>query len=381
MKPLDRHSSSRRRFLRLAGITGAYGALYGLTTASRSSKQSAKNPGSIHEASYYESLPDSLVRCKLCPRHCVVPDGARGHCGVRENRNGRYFTLVYGSPVAINNDPIEKKPLFHVHPGEKAFSIATVGCNLNCKFCQNWDISQATPDDVTTKYISPQSIAEGAAKAESKVVAYTYNEPTIFYEYMFDCAKAAQERGIGNIVISNGFIESEPQTKLLPLLTAYKIDLKAFTQEFYGKVCNGQLASVKSSLQRLKDNGIWFEIVVLLIPTLNDGMDEIKRMTNWIATKLGHSVPVHFSRFHPMYKLRNLPPTPSATLMKARSTAMQEGCKFVYVGNLPGNEGSHTYCPDCKKILIRRYGHMVMENHLKDGKCPDCSNSIPGVWI
>jgi pyruvate formate lyase activating enzyme len=332
------------------------------------------------DARYYEELSDQRIRCGLCPRRCVVPDGMRGHCGVRENRKGKYYTLVYGYPVAVNNDPIEKKPLFHVHPGSKAFSIATVGCNIDCKFCQNWDISQAEPDDVKARYTPPEAIAAAAVEASSKVVAYTYNEPTIFYEYMFDCARAASERGIGNVVISNGFIEAAPQKDLLPLLTAYKIDLKAFTQEFYGRICNGHIEPVKASLKRLKDNNIWFEIVVLLIPTLNDSMDDIKRMASWIATTLGPSVPIHFTRFHPMYKLRNLPRTPPKTLRAARKTAMDEGCRFVYVGNLPGNEGSHTYCPDCKDVLIRRYGHMVIANNLKSGACPGCGCTIPGVW-
>jgi len=373
------HQTSRRDFLQAAGIAGMAGAFCGLQHTALGEPGAALLPA--REALYYKPLANQMVRCGLCPRHCIVSPGDRGHCGVRENRDGRYYTLVYGRPVAVNNDPIEKKPLFHVYPGTKAFSIATVGCNIDCKFCQNWDISQAGPEAAKDRpYASPERVAEVAASAGSSVVAYTYNEPTIFYEYMTDCAKATKARGLGNVVISNGFIAPEPHEALLPNLTAYKVDLKAFTADFYRNICNGRIDPVKATLKRLKDNGIWFEIVNLMIPTLNDDMDDIKRMANWVATELGDSVPIHFTRFHPMYKIRNLPRTPPATLAAARKTAMQEGCKFIYTGNLPGNEGEHTYCPKCKKPLIKRYGHMVIENRLKDGNCPDCGCAIPGVW-
>jgi len=370
--------ASRRDFLQALGLAGLAGGICGAPGSAYGTAATDLLPA--REALYYKPMAHRLVRCGLCPRHCVVSPGERGHCGVRENRDGKYVTLVYGRPVAINNDPIEKKPLFHVYPGSKAFSIATVGCNIDCKCCQNWDISQAKPEVAKGPLVSPERIADAAQAAGSKVVAYTYNEPTIFYEYMTDCAKATKARGLGNVVISNGFIEAAPHQALLPSLTAYKVDLKAFTQDFYGNICNGRIDPVKATLRRLKDNGVWFEIVNLMIPTLNDNMDDIKRMANWVATELSPDVPIHFTRFHPMYKLRNLPRTPPATLAAARETAMQEGCKFVYTGNLPGNEGEHTYCPLCKKVVIKRYGHMVVENRLNDGACPDCTCAIPGVW-
>jgi len=333
-----------------------------------------------HEASFYDKLEENKVKCRLCPRECVTDPGKRGHCGVRENRDGTYYSLVYGRPVSVNNDPIEKKPLFHVHPGSKAFSLATVGCNIDCKFCQNHEISQASPDDVRPPYAPPELVANAARQAGSKVVAYTYSEPTVFFEYMHDCAAAAKERGIGNVVISNGFIQEAPLKKLLPLLTAYKVDFKAFSQNFYAKQCEGRLKPVQETLKRLAGSGVWFEIVVLVIPTLNDDLDEIKRMAAWVVKELGPNVPVHFTRFHPAYKLQNLPRTPVKTVVAARKTAMKEGCRFVYTGNMPGGEGESTYCPKCGHCVLKRYGHFVLSKELKAGKCAKCGEIIPGVW-
>jgi pyruvate formate lyase activating enzyme len=320
------------------------------------------------------------VRCGLCPRRCVVPDGGRGYCRVRANRGGRYVTLVYGRPCAANLDPIEKKPFFHVYPGSQAYSIATVGCNMHCRFCQNWDIAQASPEDAPVPYRGPEDVAAEAARLKARTIAYTYSEPTIFYEYLADCARAGRERGIESVMVSNGFIADAPQRALFPLMKAIKIDLKAFTQSFYGEICDGVLEPVLETLKRLAGSGVWYEIVVLVIPTLNDGADEIARMSAWIVKALGPEVPVHFSRYHPMYRLRNLPPTPEATLLKARETARKEGCRFVYIGNVPGTEGQDTVCPGCGKTIIRRYGYRIEANHIRDGKCTFCGRAIPGVW-
>jgi pyruvate formate lyase activating enzyme len=361
---------ARRTFLKVAG---AAATCTPLSTAWGSTPD-------LHEALHYERLKNKLVRCNLCPRHCTVGNMGRGLCGVRENRDGTYYSLVYGRPVTIHNDPIEKKPLFHVYPGQKALSIATVGCNIHCRFCQNWEISQKNPDDVSPPFLTPSDIAAQADRAGSKVVAYTYNEPTIFYEYMLDCARAAEERGIGSVIISNGFIEAAPQRELMPHLTAYKVDLKAFTQTFYAQQCAGELQPVLESLKRLAASDTWFEIVVLLIPTLNDNDDEIKRMTDWVVRQLGPDVPIHFTRFHPEYKMRNLPPTPTRTVIRAREIAMNAGCHFVYTGNMPGGAGEHTYCPDCKRAVIKRYGFYILANNMDDGRCPDCGRKIPGVW-
>ncbi len=362
---------SRRRFLSTLGTSIAAGAL--TPPISRGAK------ADLHEASFYTKLEDEAVKCTLCPTQCVVPHGMRGICEVRENRHGTYYSLVYGHPCTTQADPIEKKPFFHVLPGTKAYSIATVGCNIDCKFCQNWSISQKRPEQLRTPYVAPADIAKQASITKCRTVAYTYSEPTVFYEYVVDCAKAAQEQTIGNVVISNGFIAEKPLKHLIPLLTAMKVDLKAFTENFYRDVCSGQLKPVLETLKRLKDSGLWFEIVVLLIPTLNDGEDEIRKMSEWIVKELSPDVPLHFSRYHPTYKLK-IPQTPTHTVMKAREIALSAGCKFVYAGNMPGQAGEHTYCPSCKKIVIERYHYLIKHNRLKDGKCPDCAETIPGVW-
>jgi len=358
-----------------AGMTVAAGA------ASRTVTAGVLSTPELREAKFYEPLDGGRVQCTLCPWQCVVSSGQRGNCGVRENRNGRYYTLVYGRPCAIHNDPIEKKPFSHVYPGSRALSIATVGCNIHCKFCQNWDISQASPDDISPPFRSPADIAKMAAQKKSRTVAYTYSEPTIFYEYMIDCARAAKDLGIGNVVVSNGFISREPLKEMCSLMTAVKIDLKAFSQQFYGRLCGGRLQPVLDTLKRLADSGVWFEIVVLVIPTQNDSLDEIKRMCEWIVKELGPDVPVHFTRFHPAYKIRNLPPTPPRTLERVRSVAMEQGCHFAYGGNMPGFRGENTYCPNCKTCVVNRYGHMVLSDELKNGKCHKCGTAIPGIWF
>lgn len=337
---------------------------------------------SLHEASFYEKLESNAVRCSLCPWGCIVPPGKRGRCRVRENRNGTYYTLVYGYPCAIHNDPIEKKPFAHVYPGSMSFSLATVGCNFVCKFCQNWELSQKKPEEVHIPYISPQDIIKMAkdVRPKPRTLAFTYSEPTVFYEYMADCARAAKDAGLGSLMISNGFIAETPLKELCKLMTAIKVDLKAFTQKFYGEICEGQLEPVLKTLKCLKDSGTWFEIVVLIIPTLNDGGDEIKRMTEWIVKELGTDVPVHFSRYHPAYKIQNIPPTPPATLNRAWKIAKAQGCNFVYTGNMPGVDSSNTYCPGCGNLLLKRYAFNVEVNNIIDGKCSKCYKVIPGVW-
>ena len=375
MKTPVEYALSRREFL---GSLGATAACMWCCSDGFAAGQSgtADSP----EARFYKPMADGSVQCELCPRGCQVPDGMRGYCGVRENRGGKYYTLVYGRPSASNLDPIEKKPFFHVYPGTKAFSIATVGCNLHCKFCQNFDISQAPPEDLPPTYYSPDDIAEMAVQRKAKTLAFTYNEPTIFYEYMHDCAQAAKKRNMESIIISNGFIRDAPQRTLFPLVKAIKIDLKAFNQSFYSDICNGILQPVLDTLKRLSGSGVWYEIVNLMIPTLNDNQQDLQRMSAWIVKELGPDVPIHFTRYTPLYRLRNLPPTPTETLLRARETALKEGCHFVYCGNQPGIDGENTICPDCKKTVIRRYGHRILENLLSSGKCSFCSRVIPGVW-
>ena len=372
---------SRRDFLCLA----AAGAAGGLVCGGWRACAAADAPGAapaIREARFYEKLANRAVRCGICPRACVVPDGRRGYCEVRENRGGTYYSLVYGYPASVHVDPIEKKPLFHVYPGSKAYSMATAGCNIECKFCQNWELSQSRPENISPApaYTTPDAVAAAAARSGARVIAYTYNEPTVFYEYMADCARAGRDAGVESVVVTNGFISAAPQKELMGLVKAVKVDLKAFTPGFYRDVCDGFLDPVLESLKRLRGGGVWLEIVVLLIPTLNDSPGEVRRMSDWILKELGPDVPLHFTRYHPQYKMRNIPPTPPATLRRARAIALEQGIRFVYTGNAPGEEGQDTVCPACRATVIRRYGFSVDELRIIKGKCGSCGAAIPGVW-
>lgn len=329
---------------------------------------------------YYKKLEDVRVECQLCPRGCKIADLERGYCGVRENRGGTYYTLVHSRVCALHVDPIEKKPFFHYLPGAPALSIATAGCNVECKFCQNWQISQFRPEQVDSIKLTPNDVIEHAKKSYSPTIAYTYSEPVIFYEFMYDTARAARQEGISSVVVSNGYIKEEPLVELCKYLDAVKIDLKAFTEKFYKETCSGELEPVLETLLTLKRLGMWFELVVLIVPTLNDGEKELKEMCNWVYNELGPDVPVHFSRFHPTYKIKNLPPTPVRTLERARGIALEAGLNFAYIGNVPGHEGENTYCPDCKEVVIKRVGYTIVHNTIRDGKCHNCEHPIAGVW-
>lgn len=368
---------SRRNFLRKSTI---------LTTAS----SIAPNIVGAHklyseeylvEARYYEKLPHRKIRCLLCPRECVIDDQERGYCGVRENRGGVYYTLVHSRPCTAHVDPIEKKPLFHFLPGTLAFSIATVGCNVECKFCQNWQISQVRPEQVDNLNMPPRRVADLARQNSCHSIAYTYTEPTIFTEYMYDCASAGGRQGVKSVMISNGYINRKPITDLCNVLDAVKIDLKAFTEKFYRDLVAGELKPVLDTLVTLKERGKWTEIVYLVIPTHNDDPNELKKMCKWIVNELGPDTPIHFTRFYPQYRLKNLPPTPVSTLVKARDIAQQAGIHYCYVGNVPGHEGENTICPECGRTVIKRIGFTILKNELKNGKCPECGHEIPGVWM
>ncbi len=335
---------------------------------------------SAQEAMFYKKLTDERVECELCPRGCKIADLERGYCGVRENRGGKYYTLVHSRVCALNVDPIEKKPLFHYLPGAKAYSIATAGCNIECKFCQNWQISQFRPEQLNNMKLPPEEVVKFAKEERCEVIAYTYSEPVIFYEYVYDTARAARRGGVKSVMISNGYIKEEPLTKLCKELDAVKIDFKAFTEKFYRETCSGELKPVLDTLLTLKDLGIWFEVVMLIVPTLNDSHEELKDMCSWINRNLGTDVPIHFSRFHPTYKIKNLPPTPIKTLERARDIALDSGLNFAYLGNVPGHPGENTYCPDCKELVIRRAGHTILQNSLEGSACGNCQHPIPGVW-
>jgi len=332
------------------------------------------------EARFYEKLPDQQIKCKLCPRECVIGDRERGFCGVRENRGGTYYSLVYGRVVAANIDPIEKKPLFHFLPRALAFSIGTAGCNVNCKMCQNWDISQMRPEQVHATRLAPRALAETARQYQCSTVAFTYNEPVIFMEYVLDAAQAARAAGLRTVMISGGFIQQEPLQKACERVDAIKVDLKGYSARFYKEVVNGDIKPVLQGLTTIHKLGKWNEIVYLVIPTLNDSDEELKGVSHWVRTELGPDVPVHFTRFHPEYLLKNLPPTPVATLERAKAIADAEGLHFAYIGNVPGHPAENTRCPGCRKFVVERVGFTVNAIHLEKGKCKFCHRPIPGVW-
>ena len=332
------------------------------------------------EARFYQKLPNKTVQCRLCPRGCVVADGGRGHCRVRENRKGTYYSLVHSRVCAAHIDPIEKKPFFHFHPGILAFSLATAGCNVNCKFCQNWEISQAMPEELPAKYLPPHDVAALAKQYGCPAVAFTYSEPTVFNEFVTDSADAARGEGVKSVVVSNGFIQQEPLKSLCQHVDAIKIDLKAFSATYYRDVVNGELQPVLDALVTTRKQAKWMEIVHLIVPTLNDSDTELRGLARWIKSNLGTDVPVHFTRFQPLYLLKNLPPTPVETLERAKAIADAEGLQYCYIGNVPGHPAENTYCPKCRRLLIGRIGFTVNQMHLRQGKCEYCQHSIPGVW-
>ena len=334
----------------------------------------------LKEALFYQKLENKVVQCQLCPRKCVIPNAKRGFCGVRENRDGVLYTLVYAKPVAIHLDPIEKKPLFHFLPGSTAFSIATAGCNLRCKFCQNWEISQRLPEEVEYIYLKPLDLIKKVEESGAPTIAYTYSEPTIFYEYMLATAKLAKEKGIKNIMHSAGYINEEPLRQLAKYLDAANIDLKGFTNDYYAKMSEATLEPVLRTLKILKEEGVHLEITNLVLSGYNDDPDLITKMCLWIKENLGPDTPLHFSRAFPMYKLNTINPTPVQTLERARQIALDCGLKYVYIGNVGGHPAENTYCPKCKKIIIRRVGYMILENNLENGRCKFCGEKIPGVW-
>lgn len=335
---------------------------------------------SDHTARYWRPLNGGAVECLLCPWQCIVAPGKRGRCQARENVDGRYVSLIYGRIVTVHSDPIEKKPFYHVLPGQSAFSMATASCNLDCSFCQNWTLARRKPEDLPNIAYTPEQVVSAALDARAPVVAYTYNEPTIYQEFIVDATENARAAGLHTVMVSNGFINRKPLKEVCKLVDAYKIDLKSFTEEYYDQVVHGRLRPVLDSLVTLREAGVWTEIVYLVVPTLNDQPEMIRQMAKWIVQNLGADVPVHFSRFVPQYRLKHLPPTPVKTLELLRDTALDAGLSFVYLGNVPGHAGGNTYCPSCGKLLIRRVGYRIYENHLSLGACPHCQRSIPGVW-
>ncbi|UCH21540.1 MAG: AmmeMemoRadiSam system radical SAM enzyme [Deltaproteobacteria bacterium] len=320
------------------------------------------------------------MQCQLCFRKCVVSSGRRGFCRNRENRDGTYYTIVYGRPSALQVDPIEKEPCYHMWPGTRIFCTGTASCNNRCQFCHNWHLSQRSLEDIHYYLARPEDIVYGAEKFGCESLSFTYNEPTVFYEYMYDIAKLGRQSGLGVIYHTNGLINKVPLLALLEYMHAVTVDLKAFSDTFYREVCSSRLNPVLNTLLNIRKAGKHLEIVNLMIPTLNDNPRDVRRMCRWIVENLGEDTPLHFSRFHPNYKLLNLPPTPVETLEMAYEAAAQEGLHYVTIGNVPGHEHNSTFCPNCKKKIIHRIHFHVIKNDVEDGKCKFCRYPIVGVW-
>ncbi|MBW2972374.1 AmmeMemoRadiSam system radical SAM enzyme [Candidatus Woesearchaeota archaeon] len=320
------------------------------------------------------------VQCLLCPNHCRLSPGDRSICRVRVNIGGKLYSLAYGNPCSVHVDPIEKKPLYHFLPTTKVFSIATAGCNFRCLNCQNWQISQFKPEETANVEMFPDAVVQNALQAGSKSVAYTYSEPSVFYEYMYDTSKIARQHGLRNVWVTNGFMNPEPLTQLCEVLDAANIDLKSFSDETYSKLNAGALRPVLDSIKLCAEKKVWTEVTWLTVPTWSDDMDMIRRGMEWLYKNIGPEYPVHFSRFTPLYRLTGLPMTPVSTLESARKVAMDAGMKYVYIGNVPGHDAENTYCPKCGKIVIKRRGYSVDLSGFQDGACRNCGEPVSGVW-
>jgi len=378
-------SLDRRCFLKCAAMAGAACSIDAfaqpLTAILPWSGASSQSDSQfVVEAKFYEKLQTKKIKCKLCPRECTVGDRERGYCGVRENRGGTYYSLVHSRVCTAHVDPIEKKPLFHYLPGTLAFSLATAGCNVNCKFCQNWDISQVRPEQVPADYAPPKTVAELAKQYRCPTIAYTYSEPVIFSEYLMDTADAGHDAGVRSVVVSNGYMQQKSLQAAYGKMDAVKIDLKSFSESYYRDVVCGELKPVLDSLVTLRKMAKWTEIVYLVVPTLNDSDSEFRGLARWIKTNMGVDVPVHFTRFHPEYLLKNLPPTPVPTLERAKAIADAEGLHYVYIGNVPGHPAENTYCPKCRKLLVERVGLTTSQMLIQKNSCPFCKQPIPGIW-
>jgi pyruvate formate lyase activating enzyme len=367
-------SLNRRKFLTLTAIAGG-----SLCFGSRLKLYAGEE--SQHLAEYAEKLPSGAWQCNLCPNGCTPAEGENGICRARGVRNGKYRSLVYGLPCVIAVDPVEKMPLFHYHVKSPALSISTAGCNLACQYCQNWQFSQKTPAETTNFNMTPEDVVVRALDFKSATIAFFYTEPVIYIEFMKDVARLAKKNNINTIMVTAGYIKEEPLKDLLELIDMFVVGLKGFTQEFYNQTISGLLKPVQKTLMTLKESNRHFEVVSLLVPGRNDSKDHIAKGVKWFRENLGTDVPWHFTRFVPEFKLKNLPPTPNSSMEMARKMAMESGIKFVYTGNNPGQEGNHTYCPQCGKKVVERLSFQVLHSLLKQGKCPDCGYKLPGVWL
>ena len=376
---------SKRQFVKytLAGIGGIactpITSLFGKNPVSPITNPPEKLWKWSREAIYYATTPRGL-KCLRCPNECTIKEGELGDCHNHLSNNGKLYTIAYGNPCAVHIDPIEKKPLLHFLPESSAFSIATAGCNLACLNCQNWSISQKSPRETRNFDLMPDKVIEAAIESDCESIAYTYSEPITFYEYTYDTAILAHNAGIKNVLVSAGYINEEPMRNLARVIDAANIDLKSFKDSIYLKLNAGKLEPVLRTLKILNEEGVWLEITNLIIPGWTDDFDMIKEMCDWLYKNGFADNPLHFSRFQPLYKLTQLPPTPLSTLTQARKIALDAGIKYVYIGNIPGTDAENTFCPKCHKIIIKRRGYRILSNFVKNGKCEYCSESIAGIW-
>lgn len=335
----------------------------------------------IREAMLYDKLAGGIVHCSLCAHRCTINPGRRGICGVRENKDGVLYSLVYGTLIAGHVDPVEKKPFFHVYPASRSYSIAAVGCNFRCEFCQNHEISQMPRSTlmIMGEDISCAEIVARAKNSGSKTIAYTYTEPTVYFELAYETAILACEEGLKNVFVTNGFMTKEAMETIAPYLAAANVDLKSIRDDFYQKQCGARLGPVLETLKKMKQAGIWLEITTLLIPGINDSDQELRDIAKFIV-RLGADTPWHISRFHPQFKLRDVPVTPLASLHRAVETGREHGLKYVYSGNVPGDDGENTYCSNCRSLLIERHGFNVISTNLTGNKCLNCKTELEGIY-
>ncbi|NMC63118.1 MAG: AmmeMemoRadiSam system radical SAM enzyme [SAR324 cluster bacterium] len=334
------------------------------------------------EADWYQKndlVENGPVQCELCPHACILDDGTRGSCRVRVAKDGKLYTTAFGNPCAAHVDPIEKKPFYHFLPETKAFSIATAGCNLHCLNCQNWEISQSRPEDTDVIEMPPQAVVENAINSNSPSIAYTYTEPMVFYEYTYETAALAREKGIKNLLVTAGYINPEPLRKLCKVVDGANVDIKGFDEQIYKKLNAATLSPVLRTLEIMREEGLWVEVGNLIVPTLSDNLENIRKMCKWIVKHLGADTPLHFLRFHPTHKLKGLPLTPGNIMLQSKEIALECGLRYVYLGNVPEQNKQDTICPNCSKSVIERDGFFTLSNKLEGGKC-SCGNSIPGIW-
>jgi pyruvate formate lyase activating enzyme len=390
---------SRREFLKTCSLA-ALGACVAMVGLERPAEGAPPNDFELHEAKYWHKLADGNVQCTLCPCSPVcgtktltekqlteacnggmLLDGQTCVCRVRVNHGGKMYVTNYGRASSLGlHDPLEKKPLYHFHPGTEALTVAAPGCTLACKGCQNWQLSQFGPADVSTVDAPPDKVVRYAKQYDCKAIAYTYTEPMVFFEYLYDTCVAARKAGMWNTVVTGGYVNVPPVKELCKVVDAFSVSVKAFSDAEYISYARGKLSTIQAMMEAIKDSGKWLEVVVLVVPTISDNIDKMKGFVRWVKANLGAETPIHFDRYWPSYKLKNLPQTPIASLEAARAMAVAEGMKYPYIGNLPGHWGANTVCPHCKKVIIRRVAFHVTENNIANNACKFCGTKIPGVW-